>query len=288
LRRAIEIAGAGGLTLVADVRGSSDAPPVVLLHGGGQTRNAWRSTLDRLADDGWYAISVDLRGHGDSGWADDGDYSLDVLVADIALVSAWCASPPAIVGASLGGLAALLAVGEAPPTQPIASALVVVDVAPTIEPAGAARVLGFMAAHAEGFESLEDVADAIHAYNPREGRTPATDGLRKVVRQGAGGRWFWHWDPRLLPHLDGGDRDRLVAAARAITVPTLVVRGARSDVLSAAGADELVSLVPNACLCDVADAGHMVAGDENDRFNGCLMPFLRTLRGRVGRVHDEP
>jgi pimeloyl-ACP methyl ester carboxylesterase len=281
----VELPGAGGVILAADVRGSAEDPPVVLLHGGGQTRKAWQSTVDLLAANGWYAVSVDLRGHGDSTWPDDGDYSVAAMVGDVRMVSAWCSSPPAIVGASLGGSTALLAVGEASPGESIASALVLVDVAPRIEPEGVARVLGFMAAHTDGFGSLDDVADAIHAYNPRDRRPADNDGLKKVVRRGAGGRWFWHWDPRLLPFLDGpgsvNDHARAVSAAKAVAVPTLVIRGAQSDVLSAQGADELVSLVPNAQLCDVADAGHMVAGDENDRFNGCLVPFLQEARAAI-------
>lgn len=114
--------------------------------------------------------------------------------------------PPALVGASLGGVASLDAVGGA--HTPLASALVLVDVAPRIEQAGAARIGDFMRNGAEeGFASLEEVADAIATYNPHRPRPANLGGLRKNVRQRADGRWTWHWDPRFMepPHRDEGE-----------------------------------------------------------------------------------
>src|SRR3954471_8143391 len=81
-----EFAGRDGNRLAADVAGADDAPPVVLLHGGGQTRHSWGTTLGVLADRGWRAYSVDLRGHGDSAWATDGDYTLDAFADDVRAV----------------------------------------------------------------------------------------------------------------------------------------------------------------------------------------------------------
>jgi pimeloyl-ACP methyl ester carboxylesterase len=271
-----------GLTLAADAYGPGDGPPVVLLHGGGQTRHAWDGTARLLGDKGWRATTVDLRGHGDSDWAGpEGGYSLDAFAADVRAVAAAQRRPPVLIGASLGGLSSLVAIAEAPPGVTVAGGLVLVDVAPRLEEEGIARIAEFMLGNLDGFASLEEVADAVAAYNPHRPRPTDLSGLRKNVRRREDGRWYWHWDPRFL--LGGRtdeprslrNEDRLDAAARAITVPTLLVRGRQSDVLSEEGARHLVSLVPHARYVDVGGAGHMVAGDRNDAFNDAVIEFLR-------------
>jgi pimeloyl-ACP methyl ester carboxylesterase len=270
-----------GLTLAADAYGPADGPPVVLLHGGGQTRHAWDGTARLLGDKGWRATTVDLRGHGDSDWAGPGsDYSLDAFAADVRAVAAAQPQPPVLIGASLGGLSSLAAIAEAPAGVTVAAGLVLVDVAPRLEEEGIARIAEFMLGNLGGFASLEEVADAVAAYNPHRPGPTDLSGLRKNVRRREDGRWYWHWDPRFL--LGGTDEprslrneDRLDAAARAVTVPTLLVRGRQSDVLSEEGARHLVSLVPHARYVDVGGAGHMVAGDRNDAFNDAVVEFLR-------------
>ncbi len=282
----IELVGRDGNKLAADVAGNPADPPAILLHGGGQTRHSWGTTLGALADKGWCAYAVDLRGHGDSDWADDGDYTLDAFAGDVVAISRALDQPPALVGASLGGLSALAAIGEHP-DEAIGRALVLVDVAPTTEEKGRERIGSFMMEHMDdGFASLDDVADAIQRYNPHRPRPTNLSGLEKNLRQ-RDGRWYWHWDPRFIGGRLGStdetrvsltDPTRLQAAARAITVPTLLVRGRVSDLLSEAGAQELLELVPHAQLVDVAGAGHMVAGDRNDLFNDAVVSFLSTVR----------
>ncbi len=277
--RATEFAGRDGNILAAEVAGSAQAPPVILLHGGGQTRHAWAGTALRLADAGFLAIALDARGHGDSQWAADGDYSADAMVGDLACVRASLHSPPALVGASMGGLTSLLAIGEGP--TDFSDALVLVDIAPRLEADGVARVLDFMRAHTGGFANLEDAADAVAAYNPHR-KTRSTSGLRKNLRLREDGRWYWHWDPRFLDHATRSragealvQQERREQAARCIRVPTLLVRGGSSDVVSPEGARELQQLIPHADLFDVEDAGHMVAGDRNDVFSNAVIEFLR-------------
>jgi non-heme chloroperoxidase len=281
----IELAGDQGLKLVADVDGDPAAPPVVLFHGGGQTRHAWGTTLQVLSRT-WRAYSVDLRGHGESAWAPDGDYSLDAFANDIRAIARSLPQPPALVGASLGGIASLAAIAETT-GNPLAIALVLVDVAPRIEAAGVTRIGDFMKGNLDGFESLEEVADAIGAYNPHRPRPKNLDGLKKNLRQRADGRWMWYWDPRFVSGRFGSpdetrstlvDGDRLQRAARTLTIPTLLVRGRMSDLLSEEGARELLELVPHAQLADVAGAGHMVAGDRNDAFNDAVVAFLASVR----------
>lgn len=276
----LRLAGAD-LTLAADAYGPVDGPPVVLFHGGGQTRHAWDGTARLLGDKGWRATTVDLRGHGDSDWAGPGaGYSLDEFAADVRAVAAAQPRPPVLIGASLGGLSSLVAIAETPPGVSVASGLVLVDVAPRLEEAGIARIAEFMLGNLDGFASLEEVADAVAAYNPHRPRPTDLSGLRKNVRRREDGRWYWHWDPRFL--LGGTDEprslrneDRLDAAAGALALPTLLVRGRQSDVLSEEGARHLVSLVPHARYVDVGGAGHMVAGDRNDAFNDAVIEFLR-------------
>ena len=132
----IEFAGRDGNRLVADVDGDPANPPAVLLHGGGQTRHSWGTTLTTLAAHGWRTHSVDLRGHGDSEWAADGDYTLDAFAGDVVAIARTFDAAPALVGASLGGLSSLAAIGEHP-GEHRPRALVLVDVAPRSKKRGA-------------------------------------------------------------------------------------------------------------------------------------------------------
>jgi pimeloyl-ACP methyl ester carboxylesterase len=274
--RTLSFAGADGLTLRADARGEPDAPPVVFLHGGGQTRHAWGGTAAALARDGRLAIALDLRGHGESDWAPgDAPYRLERFAADLRAVIAQLGRPPALVGASLGGLTSLLAVGET--EVPIATAAVLVDIAPRIEPEGAKRITSFMIGRPDGYASLEEVADAIADYTQHRSRPRDLESLKKNLRLGETGRWHWHWDPRFMG-ADGPaeivDRQRLFAAARRLAFPTLLVRGRESDILSDEGVREFLSHLPNAQYVDVGGAGHMVAGDRNDAFTEAVRGFL--------------
>jgi len=285
----IEFVGRDGNRLASDAAGDPADPPAILLHGGGQTRHSWGTTLGALADKGWRAYAVDLRGHGDSAWAADGDYTLDAFAGDVLAIARELGTPPALVGASLGGIASLAAIGEHA-DENVARALVLVDVAPRMEEQGRMRIGTFMMEHmASGFGSLDEVADAIQRYNPHRPRPSDLGGLAKNLREREG-RWYWHWDPEFIGGRLGGadetraslvDPARLQEAARALTLPTLLVRGRQSDLLSEEGARELLELVPHAQMVDVAGAGHMVAGDRNDAFTKAVVEFLD------GEIKDE-
>ena len=272
--------GADGIDLVIDERGEVDAHPVVLLHGGGQTRHAWAGTANALADSGWLAVTVDLRGHGESAWSPDGDYRLASFVADIAALCSRFDRPPFLIGASLGGFTSMLLAGELAPG--CASGVVLVDIIPEMESAGSTRVADFMRAKAiEGFASLDEVADAIAAYNPHRPRPSDLSGLRKNLRE-RDGRWYWHWDPRFGG--EGGsapsevtETDRLHDAVQTIVdggVPMMLVRGRVSDLVSAEGAARFCERFPVIEFVDVSGAGHMVAGDRNDAFTFAVTDFL--------------
>jgi pimeloyl-ACP methyl ester carboxylesterase len=268
-----------GVQITGD-RWASEGPGgvVVLLHGGGQTRHSWDRTAARLTAAGSTAVTLDARGHGESDWDPDRDYSIDGFVGDLLTFVATLDRAPVLVGASLGGITSLVAAGEHPG---LATGLVLVDVVVSVEQAGVDRIKSFLTAHHDGFASLEDVASAIEAYNPVRRRSRNLDGLRKNVRQRDDGRWYWHWDPEFISNDDEPqrrtDRQRLRRAASAITIPTLIVRGLQSDIVSDAGVADMQRLIPEARIVEVPQAGHMVAGDDNDVFANRLVEFLSSL-----------
>jgi pimeloyl-ACP methyl ester carboxylesterase len=279
---ATTLEGADAIRLAVDRRGDPDRPVVVLLHGAGQTRHAWHRTASHLASAGFCTVAVDLRGHGDSDRAPDGDYRRHAFAADIQALRRQLGPLAAVVGASLGGISALLAHDQNP--GGIADALVLVDIAPRIEKAGSDRILAFMAERPEGFSSVEEVAKAVAAYNPHRAAPDDLDGLRRNLRLGDDGRYRWHWDPKLINGakslMSARDPEALHAAAHRLRVPCLLVRGRQSDLLTEDGAAEFCRAVPHAEYLDIHGAGHMVAGDTNDPFTSAVVNFLAPLAGR--------
>ena len=283
-------AGAEGNALVADVFGDRGRP-VMLLHGGGQTRHAWRRTAEAIARAGMTAYCVDQRGHGDSEWVRNGAYGFADFAADVRALADQLTqrtgSSPVIVGASLGGIASLTAEGEAANEgrPPLSAALVLVDITPRVDGTGVNKVQAFMRAHAqEGFASVEEAADAVAAYLPHRPRPRSNEGLKKNLRLGPDGRWRWHWDPRFLGgrlSVDSEARERrerlLIAAAKSLKMPVLLVRGGSSELVHEEHVKEFLNLVPHASYADVAGARHMVAGDRNDQFSAAILKFLSDL-----------
>jgi len=282
--------GAEGVTIAGDCWGDPSGPLVILQHGGGQTRHAWKGAGQTLGAAGYYAVALDARGHGDSEWAPNGQYGQDIMVQDLKAVAAQLATRPVLVGASMGGGVSLVAIGE---DHIDCTALVLVDIGPKLEPAGTAKIQEFMSQAPDGFESLEDVAEAIGNYQPHRERPRNLDGLAKNVRLGADGRYHWHWDPRFRT----GRRDlnkrqeRLEACARNLDLPTLLVRGGLSDVLSEDGAQSFLAMSPQAEYVNVSGAAHMVAGDRNDIFSTAVIDFLQRtvpVGGEPVRAPHEP
>lgn len=266
--------GAGGITIAGDSWGDPSGPLVLLQHGGGQTRHAWKGAGEALGKAGYHAITFDARGHGDSDWAEDGIYGIDIMVEDLKCVirslGGW---RPVLVGASMGGGTSLVATGE---NHIEATALVLVDIAPNIEDEGVKKILSFMRRKPDGFGSLQEVADAIADYQPHRKPPNNLEGLVKNVRLTKDGRYRWHWDPRFWTM--GRDitkqQNRFEASAKKLSLPTLLVRGGLSDVLSEEGAQRFLSLCPHSEYVNVTGAGHMIAGDRNDIFNRSVIDFL--------------
>ncbi len=144
------------MAIAGDTWGNPNGPLVVLQHGGGQTRHAWKGAGETLGQAGYHVVAFDARGHGDSDWAPPGQYGQDYMVEDLLrVVEALGDERPTLVGASMGGGISLIAVGE---SHLDAAALVLVDMAPHIELEGSRRIQAFMDQKPEGFDSLEEVA----------------------------------------------------------------------------------------------------------------------------------
>ena len=278
--------GASGNRLVADVYGET-GQPVLLLHGGGQTRHAWRRTAEHLGRAGATAYALDQRGHGDSEWIADGAYAFTDFADDVAAVAATLTQRtgkrPIAIGASLGGIASLLAEGhsERAGRGPVFAAIVLVDITPRVDRSGVDKIQGFMRERAgEGFATIVEAADAVAAYLPHRPRPRSLDGLKKNLRLHPDGRWRWHWDPGVLKGersfaIDHHILERaLIEAAKTITIPALLVRGGSSELVHEAHVREFLELVPHADYIDVAEARHMVAGDSNDRFSAAVLDFV--------------
>ncbi len=277
--------GANGVQLAATSFGEGSNGVVVLLHGAGQTRHSWRNAGNELASSGWQVLTIDTRGHGESEWPSDGDYSIDTLKEDLSIVATRLTEShgckPVLVGASLGGITGLLVEGES--SASVFESLVLVDITPRIDNTGVARIIEFMRRYEQGFASLEEAAAAVAAYktgsrprNPSNVAAQST-GLKKNLRRGQDGRYYWHWDPRLMDHIgtiDDHFYQRQSDAAQKLTLPVLLVRGQQSEIVSRDAVTEFLELVPHARYTDIEDAAHMVAGDSNDVFIQSVLDFI--------------
>jgi len=261
-----------GVELRLDVW-SDSGKDVLFAHGFGQTRGAWSESARRLACAGFCPWTLDARGHGDSQRnPPDRGYRMEQFIEDLEAVAGSLSAQPVLVGASMGGLLGIAAQSRIR----CFGALVLVDITPRWDSHGVERILGFMGAFPEGFESLDAAADAVAAYLPHRPRK-SEESLRAVLRPGEDGRWRWHWDPRLLLDIGrAGDEQQqaLAEAARGIDVPTLLISGGRSDLVGDHHVEEFMQLVPHARHVRIEDATHMVAGDRNDVFTDAILAFL--------------
>lgn len=272
----LEFKLSNGIRLAAHAYGKPQDPPVILSHGGGQTRHSWGATAQELARLGWYAIAYDHRGHGNSSWSEDGDYHFERFAEDQRELAMQLAEKPVLVGASLGGISAMLAQGEH--DVDIFRSIVLVDIVPRMSPDGTRDIIDFMGAHMEeGFTSLDDAADVIAQYTGRPRRKDLS-GLSKNLRLHEDGRFRWHWDPCFVTQRASKDQvsnpDRLVEAVQNISMPMLLIRGQMSNLVTEELAAEFLQMVPHAKYVDVKDAHHMVAGDRNDIFTRAVVDFL--------------
>jgi pimeloyl-ACP methyl ester carboxylesterase len=284
--RAETLRAGDGVALAAE-RVEGAGPGLLLAHGFGQTRQAWRSTQQRLAEAGRASLAWDVRGHGQSARNPAGSrYAGEQFVDDVIVAARALGPAPILVGASMGGLTGLMAQAR----DRAFSALVLVDITPRWEAAGVERILGFMTAHPDGFASYEHAAAEIAAYLPhrREKKSPAQ--LAHLLVRREDGRLGWHWDPRLLsefiPGTDGLQH-LIEDACRALDVPVLLVSGGRSDLVTDQTVGHFMELAPHARHVQLPQATHMVAGDDNSAFTDTLLNFLHDLPAPTA-AHGDP
>ena len=276
------LVGAGGLALTATAfptASSLQASDTLLFaHGFGQTRGAWQRGGMGLAAEGYAGLSYDARGHGESARNPaDLPYTGEQFADDLIIVAGEQARPPVLVGASMGGLFGMIAEARWPG---LFRAMVLVDITPRWEEAGLQRILGFITAFPQGFDSPDHAADIIAAYLPHRRTRKNPEELRELLREGDDGRWRWHWDARLVDDLVrdcAQHQDDIAEAARALRCPVLLISGGRSDLVSARTVEEFQALVPHAQHTHLPQATHMLAGDDNDTFTATVLEYLAGL-----------
>lgn len=265
-----------GLTLAGEAYGDPAAPPVLFFHGGGQSRSAWRGSAKRVAQAGYYGVAFDLRGHGDSGWAADGDYLLDAYARDVEALLAQFDRPVTLVGASRGGQAALVGGSRHPDRVRL---IMLADVAPLMRDDGVDGIRQFFAESANGFATLDHAADTL-ARNLGQPRLGEPARLSRSMRQDEAGRWHWRWDPAtgraefLHPPSEG---KAVRAAAARVTCPVVLVRAELSHLLTDAGVAEFRRLAPQLQVVTAMGVGHMFTADRNDAFAAELLGWLAQI-----------
>jgi pimeloyl-ACP methyl ester carboxylesterase len=248
------------------------------MHGGGQTRHAWGSTGEILSKSGFYVLSLDLRGHGDSQWHPDGDYLIESYKGDLVSILNQVGKPASLVGASLGGMVSLSLASDLN-KKDLVSALVMVDIGLYPNEKGSNEIVSFMQSGIKGFANLNEASDAVSAYLPHRKRPRDNRGLEKNLRLKEDGRYYWHWDPRFLDERDSDNREnqkeKNIRLAKNISIPTLLIRGALSNVVTQKEVDDFLTIIPHSEFQEIKKAAHMVAGDRNDIFANSAIKFLK-------------
>ena len=265
--------------IIASEWGDNLNPLVIMLHGGGQTRHSWKGVAAKIANLGFHVIAHDLRGHGESFWDSDGDYTFDAHRDDLVKIIQKLGKKANLVGASLGGMISLSLAGHEEESKHC-SGLIMVDIGMRPNDQGSDRIVEFMRSGAKGFASVEEAADAVSGYLPHRERPKDISGLKKNLRLKEDGRYYWHWDPLFLTDRTGMGEVReerfkqLENSAKRIAVPTLLVQGALSDILTNKEKEEFLNAVPHAKFAEIQQATHMVVGDKNDIFAEAIVDFL--------------
>ena len=223
-------------------------------------------------------MALDFRGHGESDWSDDEDYTREAMQKDLQdFVIKTNSAPVIIIGLSLGGT---IGYKYTAANQKLVSGLVIIDVAPRLQESGVQRVRKFVE-NKDYFDSIEEMVSAVQAFRPDRTRDQLLASVMRNAKQHDDGRWSWKYDPvlkRQNSRYEQTEKDRMELwdSLESITCPTLFVRGAESDVVSAETATELVSRMQNASEVTVHGAGHLVTTDNPIGFIESIDPFLKS------------
>ena len=259
--------------------GTTGRPPIVFLHGGGLNAHTWDLVCLGLRRER-HCFALDQRGHGDSEWSPEMDYTTESQVGDLeAFVDRLGLTRFVLVGMSLGGVNAMAWAGRH--SERLAG-LVIVDVGPEIRMAGVQKIAAFTSEQ-KLLDSIDEVIERALAFNPRRDPRLLRLSLRHNLRQTPKGQWMWKYDQRHRGKAEPGAYERrrelLWGAVAKISCPTLVVRGAQSDVFHDEDAERLTAALPRGRWVRVENAGHTVQGDNP-------AGLLTELRGFLGELGD--
>jgi esterase len=254
--------------------GKGGERPILFLHGGALTAHTWDLCCLALRDD-FHCLALDQRGHGDSEWAPDADYSIAAQREDIkGFAAAVGLDNFVLVGMSMGAINSLAYAIAYPETL---SALVLIDAGPNVRRPGSSRIRDFVNGGVKP-ESLEAIVDRALAFNPRRDPLILRRSLMHNLRRQDDGSWVWKYDRRRFQQMGGerhGEERRGLADGLAnITCPTLVVRGAESDVFHDEDAERLAAGLPDGRWVKIPRAGHTVQGDNPKDLVAALRAFL--------------
>ncbi len=274
-----------GCTLVASQFGAAKKGAIILSHGGGQTRHSWSGAARTFERAGYLVLCPDLRGHGDSDRAPTSIYSYQDYARDTLALSDWVGENtgirPHLIGASLGGVAGLVAAGRI--RHDGFASLTLVDVAPKISQQEFESIRKFMLDGAKrGFADPSEAASFLSSHFPRPNSRSNTDfsGLKRNLRQGEDGRWRWHWDPAFVETLYLAPEQfeqELIEAAKNLSLPVHFMRGSESKLVTKESARHFCELMPQIHYTEIEGARHMMTGDQNDIFVEAALSFLGRL-----------
>tara|TARA_X000001036_G_scaffold345451_1_gene325252 strand:+ start:432 stop:1271 length:840 start_codon:yes stop_codon:yes gene_type:complete len=265
-------------SIAASLFGRSSDPLVIFLHGGGQTRFAWHQAAIKISKEGFYVVTYDLRGHGDSFWSREGNYRIKDHKQDLLSIIETLNKPANLVGASLGGMTSLSLAGDDKYAS-LCKTLTMVDIGIYPNQEGSDKIVEFMSSAQDGFASLEEAAKYISDFLPHREKPKDLSGLNKNLRRKENNRFYWHWDPKFLQGRQGRDIKKyfghLDEAAKKLYQPTILIRGALSDVLTEEDKNYFLTVVSHSEFTEIRNAAHMVAGDKNDIFKTAVLKFLK-------------
>ena len=264
--------------------GNDGAPPLVLLHGGGQSARTWDACCLVLARQ-YRCLALDQRGHGDSDWSPTAAYTFEDYANDIgALIDELDLQEPMLVGMSMGGINAIVYAARCPHRL---HSVVIVDVAPEVQFEPVERMMLGMAAYRR-FANPHDAAERLSRMGARRDRKLLEATLALNLRQEEDGAWTWKYDPVTLANLSAEEilapRRPLWAVLPRITCPALVVRGADSEIFLEADARRLVAGLPRPSRATVPGARHSVQTDNPAGLAEAIMQFDRGLQRRSARI----
>jgi esterase len=256
--------------------GTRGQPPILFLHGGALSARTWDVVCLGMRRD-FHCIALDQRGHGDSEWSPTMDYAPEAHARDIDGVLDACGFDRAVlVGQSMGGVNAFAYTVRHPRRV---SALVLIDVGPDIQMRGAQRIGDFVASTAE-VDSIDVFVEQAMKFNPLRDRHLLTYSVRNNVRQLPNGKWVRKNDTRFFGQVSAEEVGKRIAGywreVDAVRCPTLVVRGALSDVFLDDAAERFAAALPNGQWTRIEGAGHTVQGDNPAALIAALRGFLNT------------